>query len=122
METGCILCEAGNELTLYLVAIKVRSAQWNKEIKATFKGHDVKGWIRVKRSVLSDKDSHSVTSCYIDTGCNLSSKSKGSFAGLVLHSMGLRKIMTKLRVRPLKHDSFMTAAALMSAFCHFSGH
>jgi hypothetical protein len=65
MDTGGILCEAGNELTLCLVEIKVLRTQWNKEIKASFKGRDAKGWIRVKRAVLSDKDSHSVTSCYI---------------------------------------------------------
>jgi hypothetical protein len=83
METGCILCETGNELTLCLVEIKVRRTQCNKEIKGTFKGRNVEGWIRVKPAVLLDKDSHSVASCYIDTGYNLSSKSKGSFAGIL---------------------------------------
>jgi hypothetical protein len=122
METGCVLCEAGNEVTLCLVEIKVLRTQWNKEIKASFKGRHVKGWIRVKPAVLSDKDSRSVASCYIDTGYNLSSKSKGSFAGIVLHSRGLRKIMTKLRVRQIKQDSFLTAATLMLTFYHFSGH
>jgi len=32
METGCVLCEAGNELTLCLVAIKVLRTQWNQRI------------------------------------------------------------------------------------------
>jgi hypothetical protein len=122
METGCALCEAGNELTLCLVEIKALRTQWNKEIKASFKGRDVKGWIRVKPAVLSDKGSHSVASCYVDTGCSLSSISKGSFAGLLLRSRGLRKITPKLKVRRLKHDSFVTAVALILAFYHFSGH
>jgi len=56
METGSIVYGTGNEPTLCLVEIKVLPIEWNKEIKATFKGRDVKGWIRVKPAVLSDKD------------------------------------------------------------------
>jgi hypothetical protein len=111
MQTGSILYETGNEPTPCLVEIKVLPSQWNKEIKATFKGRDVKGWIRGTPAVLSDKDSHSVTSCYVDRGYNLSAKFKGRFAGLLLRSRGLRKIITKLGVRHLKHDNFLTAAA-----------
>ena len=43
MQTGSILYETGNEPTPCLVEIKVLPSQWNKEIKATFKGRDVKG-------------------------------------------------------------------------------
>ena len=116
MQTGCILSETGNELTLCLVEIKARRTQCNKEIKAVFKGPNVEGWIRVKPAVLLDKDSHSVASCYIDTGYNLLSKPKGSFAELLLRSRGLRKIMTKLKLRYLKHDNFLTAAVLLLIF------
>jgi hypothetical protein len=94
METGSILYETGNEPTLCLAEIEALRTQWSKEIKVTFKGRNVNGWSRMKPAVLSDKDSHCVTSRYIERGYNLSAKLKGSFAGHSMRSRDLRKIMT----------------------------
>jgi hypothetical protein len=54
MQTGGVLCEAGNELTLCLVEIRALCAGQNKQIEASFKGREVKWWIGVQPAVLSD--------------------------------------------------------------------